>query len=114
MKRATEDESPAIPVILRWMEPGTQNYLFNKLHVATTLPFIPRLGDYFVSPRPKASKDSDATLAGEFDTAKIDVDATVRAVRISGEGSLRPWRIEIFLDVVLLSDGWPDPRVRRP
>ena len=105
---------PEIPVILRWMVPGTQEYLFNRLSVATTMPALPRVGDYVLTPPPKAGRDGSF---GDFDGTKRSVDATVRAVRFTqgfGPHNAGQWQIEIFLDAVVFADGTPDPRVRRP
>lgn len=106
---------PEIPVILRWMVPGTQSYLFDRLAVATTMPALPRVGDYLLTPPPKAARDG--SVFADFDGAKHSVDATVRAVRFTqgfGLHNAGLWQIEIFLDAVVFSDGTPDPRVRRP
>ena len=114
-KKPVPTALPEIPVILRWMVPGTQRYLFDRLSVATTMPTVPSVGDYVLTPPPKPSRDGG--VFGEFDHAKNSVDSTVRAVRRTLRNGLHNaglWEIEIFLDAVIFDDGTPDPRVRRP
>ena len=113
-KKPVPTALPEIPVILRWMVPGTSDFLFNRLAVATTMPTVPSVGDYVVTPPPKPR---EGEVFGVFDDERRGVDSTVRAVRRTlryGLHNAGLWEIEIFLDAVIFDDGTPDPRVRRP
>ena len=92
---------PSIPVVLRWMKPGTQQYAYQGLAVPTELPALPRAGDSLRVSPPKRSAALDSY--GELDRQASPVNCVVRAVHFDDRESphgAHGWVITLYLDPV--------------